>query len=212
MFRPSPSMPVFVLVPLTGLRTGLCGSATIRQEPEASRGKQRAQPRAPTRRRVLHHPVRGGGPNTPLRFRIARVDAPHAARTLTPLRAHVSCRAARFPDSLRVRKLEAMMWEAKDEFELAMSDYENILKDDPNNLFALKRQVMPQPSLSCTYRQAQYRRVGARAMAPHLGDLLQCRKPPRPSARSAGSGLCMGAPWLAHLPSLHAGRPAPWAW
>lgn len=33
------------------------------------------------------------------------------------------------------------MWEAKDEFELAMADYESILKEDPNNLFAVKRQV-----------------------------------------------------------------------
>jgi hypothetical protein len=49
--------------------------------------------------------------------------------------------SARFPDSVRVRRLQAMMWEAKDEFDLAMADYDAILKDDPNNLFAVKRQV-----------------------------------------------------------------------
>lgn len=60
---------------------------------------------------------------------------PHAALRPFPRSA------ARFPDSIRVRRLEAMMWEAKDEFELAMADYESILKEDPNNLFAVKRQV-----------------------------------------------------------------------
>jgi len=49
--------------------------------------------------------------------------------------------SAQFPDSLRVKRLEGMMWEAKGEFELAMNEYDDILKDDPNNMFAVKRQV-----------------------------------------------------------------------
>jgi hypothetical protein len=60
---------------------------------------------------------------------------------LLTLCSHPMRSAARFPDSIRVRRLVAMMWEAKDEFELAMADYESILKEDPNNLFAVKRQV-----------------------------------------------------------------------
>jgi len=49
--------------------------------------------------------------------------------------------SAQFPDSLRVKRLEGMMWEAKGEHDMAMGDYEEILKEDPNNLFAMKRQV-----------------------------------------------------------------------
>ena len=86
-------------------------------------------------------------------------------------------RSAQFPESLRVKRLEAMMcapafitihqthsyarvdlhqdssacqhrsllvlcrWEAKGDYDMAMSDYEAIMKEDPNNLFAMKRQV-----------------------------------------------------------------------
>jgi len=49
--------------------------------------------------------------------------------------------AARFSGSLRVKRLEAMMWEVKGEFDLAMADYDEILKEDPHNLLALRRQV-----------------------------------------------------------------------
>jgi len=49
--------------------------------------------------------------------------------------------ALQFPKSLRVKRLEAMLWEAKGELDMAMTDYEEILKEDPNHLGALKRQV-----------------------------------------------------------------------
>eukprot|EP00310_Coccolithus_braarudii_P019050 CAMPEP_0183338942 /NCGR_PEP_ID=MMETSP0164_2-20130417/6054_1 /TAXON_ID=221442 /ORGANISM="Coccolithus pelagicus ssp braarudi, Strain PLY182g" /LENGTH=323 /DNA_ID=CAMNT_0025508869 /DNA_START=55 /DNA_END=1026 /DNA_ORIENTATION=- len=49
--------------------------------------------------------------------------------------------SARFPGSLRVKRLKAMMLEAKGEYEVAMNEYDEIMKEDPNNLFAMKRQV-----------------------------------------------------------------------
>ena len=49
--------------------------------------------------------------------------------------------ALQFPKSLRVKRLEAMLWEAKGEHDMAMADYEEILKEDPNHLAALKRQA-----------------------------------------------------------------------
>eukprot|EP00308_Calcidiscus_leptoporus_P025224 CAMPEP_0119375940 /NCGR_PEP_ID=MMETSP1334-20130426/37568_1 /TAXON_ID=127549 /ORGANISM="Calcidiscus leptoporus, Strain RCC1130" /LENGTH=324 /DNA_ID=CAMNT_0007394371 /DNA_START=16 /DNA_END=990 /DNA_ORIENTATION=- len=49
--------------------------------------------------------------------------------------------SVQFPMSLRVRRLAAMLLEAKGEFEAAMSEYDAIMKEDPNNLFAMKRQV-----------------------------------------------------------------------
>ena len=53
--------------------------------------------------------------------------------------------ALQFPKSLRVKRLEAMLWEAKGELDLAMTDYEEILKEDPNHLAALKRQAASPP-------------------------------------------------------------------
>lgn len=54
---------------------------------------------------------------------------------------YITTLAAQFPDSLRVKRLEGMMWEAKGEADLAMSDYDEILQDDPSNILAVKRQV-----------------------------------------------------------------------
>jgi len=54
---------------------------------------------------------------------------------------YYSLLAARFPDSMRVKQLEGMMWEAKGEYDMAMADYDEILEEEPNNLAALKRQV-----------------------------------------------------------------------
>jgi len=49
--------------------------------------------------------------------------------------------SAQFPDSMRVKRLEGMMWEAKGDTDQAMILYEEILADDPSNLQVLKRQV-----------------------------------------------------------------------
>lgn len=49
--------------------------------------------------------------------------------------------AAQFPDSLRVKRLEGMMWEAKGEADLALESYEEVLEADPSNLQAIKRQI-----------------------------------------------------------------------
>jgi len=46
-----------------------------------------------------------------------------------------------FSESLRVKRLDAMMWEAKGELDLAMEEYAAIQEEDPSNIFALKRQV-----------------------------------------------------------------------
>jgi len=54
--------------------------------------------------------------------------------------------ALQFPKSLRVKRLEAMLWEAKGELDMAMADYEEILKEDPNHLAALKRQAALNPA------------------------------------------------------------------
>ena len=49
--------------------------------------------------------------------------------------------AAQFPESLRVKKLEGLVFEAKGEAELANGEYDEILAEDPANLLAIKRQV-----------------------------------------------------------------------
>jgi len=54
---------------------------------------------------------------------------------------HITALSAQFPDSLRVKRLEGMMWEAKGEAELALDTYEEILQEDPSNLLVVKRQV-----------------------------------------------------------------------
>ena len=54
---------------------------------------------------------------------------------------HMATLATQFPESLRVKRLEGMMWEAKGEADLAMGEYEEILEADPMNLLAIKRQV-----------------------------------------------------------------------
>jgi len=53
----------------------------------------------------------------------------------------ISKLSTQFAESLRVKRLEAMMFEAKGDFENAMGEYDTILETDPSNLFALKRQV-----------------------------------------------------------------------
>lgn len=83
--------------------------------------------------------------------------------------------ALQFPKSLRVKRLEAMLWEAKGELDVAMTDYEEILKEDPNHLTALKRQAAspphsphlaaPQP-LSPSARIAKFGPKGAPSMSP----------------------------------------------
>ena len=55
---------------------------------------------------------------------------------------YVATLSAQFSDaSLRVKRLEGMMWEAKGEVDLAKTEYDDILAEDAHNLFALKRQV-----------------------------------------------------------------------
>lgn len=49
--------------------------------------------------------------------------------------------STQFPDSLRVKRLQGMMWESKGEYDLAAAEYDAILADDPSNLLTLKRQV-----------------------------------------------------------------------
>uniref|UniRef100_A0A7S2NJY0 ER membrane protein complex subunit 2 n=1 Tax=Haptolina brevifila TaxID=156173 RepID=A0A7S2NJY0_9EUKA len=48
---------------------------------------------------------------------------------------------SQFSESLRVKRLEAMMWEAKGELDFADKEYAAILESDPQNIFALKRQI-----------------------------------------------------------------------
>jgi len=48
------------------------------------------------------------------------------------------------------------MWEAKDELELAMADYDAILVEDPNNLFAVKRQVQANELMSIYSHHSLY--------------------------------------------------------
>lgn len=64
-----------------------------------------------------------------------------AESSLAMAQEYCNVLSVQFSKSLRVKRLEAMMWEAKGELDMAMKDYEDILKEDPNNLFALKRQV-----------------------------------------------------------------------
>lgn len=99
----------------------------------------------------------------------AAADESAAADALRLAGEYCTLISARFPDSVRVRRLEAMMWEAKDEFELAMADYDEILKDDPTNLFALKRQVALAPTAPAIQYQPLSRSHSALAtqLRPH---------------------------------------------
>ena len=54
---------------------------------------------------------------------------------------YINLLSNQFPDSLRVKRLEGMIWEAKGEADLAMGEYEDILAEDPSNLLVVKRQV-----------------------------------------------------------------------
>jgi len=54
---------------------------------------------------------------------------------------YIAALSARFSGSLRVKRLEGMMWEAKGEHDLALADYDEILEEDPHNLQAIRRQV-----------------------------------------------------------------------
>jgi len=49
--------------------------------------------------------------------------------------------SAQFPDSLRVKRLDGMLWEAKGMHDMALKEYDEILAEDPNNLLATKRQI-----------------------------------------------------------------------
>jgi len=49
--------------------------------------------------------------------------------------------SAQFPESLRVKRLDGMLWEAKGMHDMAMKEYDDILAEDPHNIFATKRQV-----------------------------------------------------------------------
>ena len=49
--------------------------------------------------------------------------------------------SAQFPDSLRVKRLDGMLWEAKGMYDDAMKEYDEILAEDPHNILATKRQV-----------------------------------------------------------------------
>tara|TARA_B110001452_G_scaffold243567_1_gene227081 strand:- start:334 stop:1329 length:996 start_codon:yes stop_codon:yes gene_type:complete len=71
----------------------------------------------------------------------AKRDAGESESSLAMAQEFCNVLSVQFPKSLRVKRLEAMMWEAKGELDMAMKDYEDILKEDENNLFALKRQV-----------------------------------------------------------------------
>ena len=42
---------------------------------------------------------------------------------------YVTVLAAQFPESLRVKKLEGLMWEAKGEIDLAMGEYDDMLQE-----------------------------------------------------------------------------------
>ena len=54
---------------------------------------------------------------------------------------YISELAARFPESLRVKRMEGMLWEAKGETELALAEYDECLAQDASNLLATKRQI-----------------------------------------------------------------------
>mmetsp|Transcript_70624 Transcript_70624/g.193749 ORF Transcript_70624/g.193749 Transcript_70624/m.193749 type:complete len:325 (+) Transcript_70624:70-1044(+) len=49
--------------------------------------------------------------------------------------------SAQFPESLRVKRLDGMLWEAKGMFDMASKEYEAILAEDPNNILATKRMI-----------------------------------------------------------------------
>ncbi len=80
----------------------------------------------------------------------------------TSPRAPALGRSAQVPDSQRVKRLEGMLWEATGEAEEANNVYEDILKDDPSNLQAMKRQVA---LLRARGRPAE----AARKLVDHLG-------------------------------------------
>ena len=54
---------------------------------------------------------------------------------------YVATLATQFPDSLRVKRLEGMLWEATGEHKEAMEVYDGILKEDEHHLGAIKRQI-----------------------------------------------------------------------
>ena len=79
--------------------------------------------------------------------------------------------ALQFPKSLRVKRLEAMLWEAKGELDMAMTDYEEILKEDPNHLGALKRQAALNPATrACAHPSAlsTHRKVWPKGCSTHV--------------------------------------------
>ena len=95
----------------------------------------------------------------------------------------------RFPASLRVKRLEGLMWEAKGEYELAMKDYDSIVTDDPNNVPALKRQATPfQPPL----------RPLLLPLFCHATSRLSARSPESADAWRVRAGTCtqLAHPWV----------------
>ena len=69
-------------------------------------------------------------------------SAAAAAAALSTAQELISTLSTQFPGSLRVKRLEGMMWEAKGETKLASTSYDEILAEDPSNLLALKRHVV----------------------------------------------------------------------
>ena len=65
-----------------------------------------------------------------------------AAESMRLAKEYHSLLSAQFPGSLRVRRLEGMMQEANGQLDAAMAQYDAILKEDANNIFAFRRQVM----------------------------------------------------------------------
>ena len=98
--------------------------------------------------------------------------------------------ALQFPKSLRVKRLEAMLWEAKGELDMAMADYEEILKEDPNHLGALKRQAALNPATRVFAHPSAlstHRKVWPKGCSTHV-DLWRvlCARRWRCCARAAG--------------------------
>ena len=98
--------------------------------------------------------------------------------------------ALQFPKSLRVKRLEAMLWEAKGELDMAMADYEEILKEDPNHLAALKRQARLAYRRSLASRPHRYRTVShLTPRTVRYGTALYLPPPAAPHPDPGGTAL-----------------------
>ena len=74
--------------------------------------------------------------------RTAPADGGDGGDAMQTAHEYLEILKAQFPNSLRVKRLEGMMWEAKGETKLASTSYDEILAEDPSNLLALKRHVV----------------------------------------------------------------------